>query len=208
VAEETGTIVPIGTWVLEEACRQLAQWKTNFPACELRLSLNLSPVQVFQANIVEAVSGALERWAIEPTELVLELTEDVMVKDMDLAATRLRQLKDLGVYLAIDDFGTGYASLGYLMHLPFDILKIDKEFVDRVAMSPKESAVSRAIINLAHSFEMHTVAEGVEQPEQAAALRDLGCGFAQGYLFAKPMPAPEVDVVLPPVEGSSRRRSP
>jgi EAL domain-containing protein (putative c-di-GMP-specific phosphodiesterase class I) len=196
VAEETGAIVPIGKWVLDTACQQARRWKDMFPDVPFRVSVNLSPVQVFQANIIDAVSGALARSGLDAGDLVLELTEVVMVKDVDLAATRLRELKALGVYLAIDDFGTGYSSLNYLRQLPFDILKIDKGFVDGVTSGGTESALTRAIISLAHTLELYTVAEGVEHADQAEALRKLGCRFAQGYLYAKPLTAPQVEALL------------
>ena len=196
IAEETGLIVPIGRWALDTACTQAQQWRARFPAVPCQIGVNLSPVQVFQANIVDEVSSALVRSGLDPSNLVLELTEEVMVKDTELAARRLRQLKTLGVRLAVDDFGTGYSSLNYLMHLPFDLLKIDKSFIDGVHRGPRESGPARAIINLAHSFDLETVAEGVEEPEQAQALADLGCRFAQGFLFARPAPASDIDAIL------------
>jgi diguanylate cyclase (GGDEF)-like protein len=196
VAEETGVIVPLGAWVLDTACAQAHQWRAQFPELPCTLGVNLSPVQVFQANVLDAVSGALARSGLDPADLVLELTEKVMVKDTELAAQRLRQLKTLGVRLAIDDFGTGYSSLNYLMHLPFDLLKIDKTFIDGVHKGPRESAPAQAIINLAHSFDLETVAEGVEEPEQAEVLARLGCRFAQGFLFAEPALASDIEVIL------------
>jgi EAL domain-containing protein (putative c-di-GMP-specific phosphodiesterase class I) len=196
VAEETGSIVSIGRWVLDTACAQARAWQIAFPAHPLKMSVNLSPVQVLQANIVDAVASALARSGLPPADLVLELTEAVMVKDMDLAATRLGQLKVLGVHLAIDDFGTGYSSLSYLTDLPFDVLKIDKHFIDRVSSGGQGSDVARAVIGLAASFELQTLAEGVERLEQAEALHHLGCDFVQGYLFAKPVPADQLPCLL------------
>ena len=195
VAEETGAIVPIGRWVLDTACRQVQEWNSNRPD-PLRVSVNLSPLQVLHAEIVTDVSGVLSRSGLDPLYLMLELTEELLVKDTEMAARRLHQLKALGVWLAIDDFGTGYSSLSYLHRLPFDVLKIDKAFVDGITGAASESALAEAIVNLAATLGMQAVAEGVERVDQAAALRQLGCPFAQGYLFAKPLPAQQVEQLL------------
>jgi len=151
---------------------------------------------LFQSDIVETVRGALDRWRLAPEALVLELTEEVMTRDADAAVARLEDLKALGVQLAIDNFGTGYSSLNYLRHLPVDMLKIDKSFVDGLTDGPTESAFGKLIIDFAHTLGLRTVAEGVEQPEQAVALRRLGCHLAQGYLWARPLPASEVDAFI------------
>ena len=196
VAVKTGTIVPIGRWVLDTACQRARQWHDRHPSVPFTISVNLSPVQLFQPDLVETVRGALDRWGVAPEALVLELTEEVMIKDADTAARRLQELKDLGVQLAIDDFGTGYSSLNYLRHLPVDILKIDKSFVDGLTAGPTESAFGKLIIDFAHTLGLRTVAEGVEQADQAVALRRLGCHLAQGYLFAKPLPAADVDAFI------------
>jgi diguanylate cyclase (GGDEF)-like protein len=195
-AEETGAIVPIGAWVLEEACRQARQWQDRLPGQALALSVNLSPVQVFQAGIVDTVLGAVTRSGLDPSHLVLELTEDVLVKDIELAGRRLRELKAVGVKLAIDDFGTGYSSLSYLRRLPVDVLKIDKSFIDGIVEGSTECAFAHAIISLAQTLGLRTVAEGVEQSDQAAALRGLACNAAQGYLFARPLPAADIDALI------------
>jgi diguanylate cyclase (GGDEF)-like protein len=210
VAEQTGAIFAIGEWVLDSACRQVREWNAKFPKSTLRVSVNLSPTQILQAGIVEVVSSALARSGLDPSLLVLELTEAVMVQDTDLAATRLGQLKSLGVGLAIDDFGTGYSSLSYLRQLPFDILKIDKGFIDGVTQGETEPALTRAILHLANALNMITVAEGVEEAAQAGALQDLGCRFAQGYLFARPLPVDQFEALLAsapnvPVHNSARR---
>jgi diguanylate cyclase (GGDEF)-like protein len=196
VAEETGAIVPIGSWVLETACHQARIWQDEDPDALLRLSVNLSPTQVFQADVVETVRGALERSGLAPDRLVLELIEDVVIKDVAAASTRLTELKTLGVRLAVDDFGTGYSSLNYLRSLPFDILKIDKTFIDDITADPTKFAVGKLIIDLAHTLGLRTVAEGVERPEQAAALRELKCHAAQGYLFAKPLPVADANTLI------------
>jgi diguanylate cyclase (GGDEF)-like protein len=196
VAVRTGAIVPIGRWVLDTACQRARQWRDRHPSVPFTISVNLSPVQVFQTDMVETVRGALDRWGLAPEALVLELTEEVMIKDADTAARRLEELRDLGVQLAIDDFGTGYSSLNYLRHLPVGILKIDKSFVDGLTAGPTESAFGKLIIDFAHTLGLRTVAEGVEHPDQAMALRRLGCHLAQGYLFAKPLPAADVDAFI------------
>jgi diguanylate cyclase len=196
VAVRTGAIIPIGRWVLDSACQHARQWRHRHPNVPFTISVNLSPVQLFEPDSVEIVRSALDRWGLAPEDLVLELTEEVMIKDADTAVERLQQLKDLGVKLAIDDFGTGYSSLNYLRHLPVDILKIDKSFIDGLTAGPTESAFGKLIIDFAHTLGLRTVAEGVEHPGQAKALARLGCHFAQGYLFAKPLPAAQVEAFL------------
>jgi diguanylate cyclase (GGDEF)-like protein len=196
LAEETGVIVAVGAWVIEAACHQVCEWKRLQPGQPFTLSVNLSPVQVFEAGIVDTVRGALTRSRLDPSDLVLELTEEVMVKDTETAGRRLRELKALGVNLAIDDFGTGYSSLSYLRRLPVDILKIDKSFVDGIAEGTTERAFAQAIVSLARTLGLQTVAEGVEQPEQVTTLRGLGCHVAQGYLFSEPLPAWRIDALI------------
>jgi diguanylate cyclase len=196
VAEDTGAIVAIGNWVLEEACRQAQAWNNQRPESRIRMSVNLSPTQVLSTGILDSVRSALESSGLDPSLLVLELTEAVMIRDIELAATRLRQLKELGVFLAIDDFGTGYSSLSYLRQLPFDVLKIDKEFIDGLNHSPGESALAAGILGLAGTLEMISVAEGVEDADQVGTLRDLGCQYAQGYLFSRPLPAAAIEAFL------------
>jgi EAL domain-containing protein (putative c-di-GMP-specific phosphodiesterase class I) len=196
VAEATGIIIPVGTWVLETACSQLRRWNDRLEDRPLKLSVNLSPSQVLQTDIVATVRGVLDRSDLDPSELVLELTEEVMVKDTVLAAERLRALKNLGIRLAIDDFGTGYSSLSYLRMLHFDILKIDKAFIDGITEQPTDSTLGRVIIDLARTLGLHAVAEGVEHPEQVAVLRELGCPRAQGYAFSKPLPSWHVDALI------------
>jgi EAL domain-containing protein (putative c-di-GMP-specific phosphodiesterase class I) len=196
VAEETGAIVEIGTWALNEACRQARAWNDRHPNQPLTMAVNLSPSQLLEPGIVRVVDGALTAAGLAPENLVLELTESVVVDDGPAVSTHLRDLKRLGVQLAIDDFGTGYSSLSYLRRLPLDILKVDKLFVDDVARDSAESAVGRAIIQLGQTFELTVVAEGVEHERQAIRLRELGCQAAQGYWFAKPLNVDAVNAVL------------
>ena len=196
LAEETGAIVGIGAWVLEEACRQAREWRDRYTGHPLTMAVNLSPVQLVQPDIVDVIQGALLRSGLPAADLTLELTEGVMVSDTTVIVDRLHALKDLGVQLAIDDFGTGYSSLGHLRALPFDVLKIDKTFVDDVALASEESAFARAIIKLGQTLGLTMVAEGVEHAEQAVRLGELGCDFAQGYWFAKPLNVDGVEAVL------------
>jgi diguanylate cyclase (GGDEF)-like protein/PAS domain S-box-containing protein len=185
LAEETGQIVAIGRWVLEEACRQGALLHERFPRTPpLTMSVNLSVKQLQSETIVDHVREALKVSGLPPSALVLEITESVMMADTDLAVKRLQELKSLGVLLAMDDFGTGYSSLSYLSRFPVDILKMDRSFL---SAEHEESGLIAAIIALGVSLKLDVVAEGIELPEQIASLRDLGCGFGQGFLFARPM---------------------
>jgi EAL domain-containing protein (putative c-di-GMP-specific phosphodiesterase class I) len=196
VAEETGAIVPLGAWVLQEACRQASQWAKACPEQRLTMSVNLSPRQLSDPAIVATVAAALSESGLPAGHLVLELTEGLLVSDGPAVVDRLFALKALGVRLAIDDFGTGYSSLSYLRRLPFDILKIDKLFVDGVAGGPEASAFAQAIIKMAHSLHLETVAEGVEHDDQTQHLRQLGCELAQGYHFARPLTPEDITALL------------
>jgi diguanylate cyclase (GGDEF)-like protein/PAS domain S-box-containing protein len=185
LAEETGLIIPIGRWVLEEACLQGVRLHERFPLMPpLTMSVNLSAKQLQSETIVNDVRKALERSGLPPSALVLEITETAMMADTDLAVRRLRELKSLGVLLAMDDFGTGYSSLSYLSRFPVDVIKMDRSF-----LSPEheDSNLAAAIIALGKSLKLEVVAEGIERPEQIASLRALGCALGQGFLFAKPM---------------------
>jgi diguanylate cyclase (GGDEF)-like protein/PAS domain S-box-containing protein len=186
IAEETGLIVPLGEWVLEEACTQLARWSVLDPA--LTMSVNLSGVQITQPDIVSRIAGVLDRTGIPPQRLALEITESVLMRDAEEALSVLQALKDLGVRLHVDDFGTGYSSLSYLKRFPVDALKIDRAFVDGLATDPEDLAIEQAIVALAFALGMETIAEGVETEEQLAVLEQLGCEAAQGYLFSHPEP--------------------
>ena len=195
-AEKTGAIVAIGTWVLDEACRQAHQWRRRFPQHPFTMSVNLSAVQLFRRDIVDSVAGALARADYPAHALVLELTESVLIKDAALIIEQLHALKKLGVRLAIDDFGTGYSSVGYLQRLPVDIVKIAKTFVDGVAKTGPEPALTEAIIKLSQTLEMETIAEGVEAPDQARFLRDLGCGLAQGLQYGRPLDGQAIEALI------------
>ena len=185
LAEETGLIIPIGRWVLQQACRQGALLHRRLPRTPpLTVSVNLSVKQLQSETIVSDVREALESTGLPASSLVLEITETVMMVDTDLAVRRLSDLKALGVMIAMDDFGTGYSSLSYLSRFPIDILKMDRAFL---APEHADSGLAAAIIGLGNSLNLNVVAEGIELPEQITALRDLGCDLGQGFLFARPM---------------------
>jgi diguanylate cyclase (GGDEF)-like protein len=192
LAEESGLIVPLGRWVLEQACHQARLWQQALHDPSLVVSVNLSARQLQQPDLTLAVSRILQATGLAPSSLKLEITESVLMQDAD--AARLAALAQLGIHLAIDDFGTGYSSLAYLSRLPIDTLKIDRSFVSRLGHEPESDAVVRTIVALAHTLNLSVTAEGIEEPEQAARLRRLGCHRGQGFLFARP--APPTDLVL------------
>jgi diguanylate cyclase (GGDEF)-like protein/PAS domain S-box-containing protein len=184
LAEETGLIVPIGSWVLSEACRQGAVLHSRFPRTQpLTMSVNLSAKQLQSETIVRDVEDALELSGLDPAALVLEITETVMMTDSDVAIVRLNDLKALGVRIALDDFGTGYSSLSYLSRFPVDILKMDRSFLS----GGEESSLAAAIIAIGERLGLEVVAEGIEREDQSDSLRELGCQLGQGFLFARPM---------------------
>jgi len=197
LAEETGLIVPIGRWVLREACMRARdlqrRFQTNPP---LHMAVNLSARQLQRPEIVGEIAETLMETGLEPSSLVLEITESVMMQDMDLSIQRLAELKELGVKLAVDDFGTGYSSLNYIRRFPVDILKVDKSFVDGVNLGGEESALTAAIIELAGILKLRPVAEGIERADQLEKLLDLKCDLGQGYYFAKPLPLEGIDELL------------
>ena len=198
LAEETGLIVPIGAWVLEEACRRPRGLQQRCPdATPLHMAVNLSARQLQRPELVEEVARrARGHRAWRPSSLVLEITESVMMQDMDLSIARLHELKELGVRLAVDDFGTGYSSLNYLRRFPVDILKVDKSFVDGVNEGGEESALTAAIIELAGILNLQPVAEGIERADQLEQLLELKCELGQGYYFAKPLTIEGVQELL------------
>jgi diguanylate cyclase (GGDEF)-like protein/PAS domain S-box-containing protein len=186
VAEDSGLIVSIGAWVLEEACRQAQLWRqTGWP--DLGMSVNLSALQFRRPGLVETVAGALERSGLPPHLLELELTESILLDDVEKNLETVRQLKALGVRLSIDDFGTGYSSLSYLKRFAVDRLKIDRSFVRDIHTDPDDAAIVRAVIQLARSLRLGIIAEGVETEEQLAFLRREGCEQVQGYLYSRPL---------------------
>ena len=190
LAEETGLIVPIGEWVLRHTCLQHQIWRNNGQPI-LRMSVNLSSRQFKQCNLMKSVLRILDETNIDPTLLELELTESLLIQDIDFAEKILNQLKEMGIQLAIDDFGTGYSSLTYLKRFPVDKLKIDQSFVRDIPKDKNDMSITRAIIALAHSLQLSVIAEGVETQSQQAFLKSLKCDEAQGYLIGRPLPKKE-----------------
>ena len=189
LAEETGLIVPIGQWVLEEACRQARAWRRQFPGqAPLVMSVNVSARQLQQPDLVAMVSRTLRDTGLHPGNLKLEITESVAMQDAESTIGTLRGLADLGVQLAIDDFGTGYSSLAYLNRFPIDVIKIDRSFVTKLGSDGENATVVRGIIALARALDLRVTAEGIETVEQAEELSALQCEFGQGYYFGKPQP--------------------
>jgi EAL domain-containing protein (putative c-di-GMP-specific phosphodiesterase class I) len=185
-AEESGLIVDIGAWVLEEACRHAANWQRRWPTEHFGIAVNLSSRQLLTGDILDVVTNTLERTGLDPKRLTLELTESTLIDDAVNAGTVLRGLRALGLHLALDDFGTGYSSLTYLRAFPISILKIDKSFVRSIGTQREDAAIVAAILGLAKNLDMDVVAEGVETHEQLDVLRGLGCPYMQGFLFARP----------------------
>ena len=199
LAESTGLVVPLGRWVLHAACRHAALWArdgTNAGTHWPYVSVNISGRQLEHATLVDDVAAAVRQAGIHPSLLLLEITESVLMHRADAALRTLHALKALGVRLAIDDFGTGYSSLAYLHRFPVDVLKIDKVFIDRFTHGGSDAALGRGIVGLANSLGLQCVAEGIEHAQQAAQLRAAGCGFGQGFYFAKPLGADEAITVV------------
>jgi EAL domain-containing protein (putative c-di-GMP-specific phosphodiesterase class I) len=188
IAEETGLVVPIGKWVMHEACRQVKEWQDTYRRdIALVVSVNLSGQHLQQATLIEEVSEMLHQTGIDPAHLIIEITETVAMAGAETTIEILRKLKALGLRLAIDDFGTGFSSLSYLKRFPVDMLKIDKSFVDGVAHGGHDASIVRAVITLGHALGLMVIAEGVETPAQLQELRSLGSELGQGYYFAKPL---------------------
>lgn len=197
IAEETNLIMPLGRWVLTEACRQTRLWQELYPGdSPWEVCVNLSGRQLRDPGLCQDVGRILRETGLESGSLYLEITEGVLIEDDPSTLATFRELKSLGVKLMLDDFGTGYSSLSYLKLLPMDFLKIDRSFVEGLGKDPKDEGIVSAVIELARVLGMEEVAEGVETAEQAACLRKLGCSFAQGYLFSKPLPAQAAGALL------------
>lgn len=195
VAEETGLIVPLGGWVLNEACRQVAEWQEQgYP--ELMVSVNVSSKQLAAAGFIDAVSMVLVSYAIPPHSLKLEITESAIMENPEAGAAMLSELRALGVCVGIDDFGTGYSSLASLHRLPLDVLKVDRSFVMKMHEAEENLAIVRTIVTLAQSLRLAVVAEGIETHEQCATLAQLGCQYGQGYLFSRPLEAQDADALM------------
>ena len=187
-AEETGLIVDLGDWVLRTACRQMSDWHRRFSdRARPQISVNLSSRQFSQGNLVDSVAEILDTTGLDPNSLGLEITETIIMHNVDSVTGMLQRLRDLGIELSIDDFGTGYSSLSYLHGFPLDRLKIDRSFVARLGVAGGQPQIVRSIIDLGKNLNMAVVAEGVETPDQLACLRELGCQYVQGYYLAKPL---------------------
>ena len=196
LAEETGLIVQLGSWVLGEACRQLQVWRAAHPQLSLAVSVNISGRQLQGSGLADALRQTLTSSGVEASSVVLEITESVLMQQTEAVLERLQQLKGFGVRLAIDDFGTGYSSLSYLQRFPIDILKIAKPFVEEVGQGADRSALARAIIGLGDTLKLQTIAEGIERAEQRAALIELGCTLGQGHHFWPALSAAAIDELL------------
>lgn len=196
VAEDTGLILPIGQWVLETACAQIRAWETNPLACELQLAVNVSARQFHQPDFVEQVREVLIKTGADPTRLKLELTESVVLDNINNAVAKMHKLKEIGVRFSMDDFGTGYSSLSYLTQLPFDQLKIDQSFVYNIGIKPTDAVIVQTIVGMGNSLGMEVIAEGVETEAQRDFLERNGCHAYQGYLFSKPVPIEEFEALI------------
>jgi EAL domain-containing protein (putative c-di-GMP-specific phosphodiesterase class I) len=211
VAEETGLIVPIGEWALLTACAEAKRWLDMGKA--IPVAVNVSQRQFEHSRIIEQTARALKESGLPPHLLKLEVTESLFMKDSDRAAAIMGELKAMGVTFAVDDFGTGYSSLRYIDTLPIDCLKIDKSFIQRIGAEDNDSAVALAVVSLARSFGLESIAEGVETEDQLSALRARGCDTIQGYFISKPLEssvfrsflAENAHTAVPPVSGETGR---
>jgi EAL domain-containing protein (putative c-di-GMP-specific phosphodiesterase class I) len=195
MAEATGLIVPIGDWVLREACRQNKAWQdAGLPP--IVVGVNVSARQFREKNLVARVASALKENGLEARYLELEVTESLIMQDVELAVATMKELQGLGVHLSIDDFGTGYSSLCALKSFPVSRLKIDKSFIDGLLANENDKAVADAVVSLGQKLDLRVIAEGVETEAQAAFLRTINCDEMQGYLFSKPLPAEGIEEML------------
>jgi predicted signal transduction protein with EAL and GGDEF domain len=203
VAEHSGLIVSIGRWVLREACRQAARWR-EAGWSDVSMAVNLSAVQFRQPGLEQDVIAALADSRLAPRHLELELTESILLQGVDSVLATVSRWKALGIRLSIDDFGTGYSSLAYLKRFKVDKLKIDRSFVSDIAHDEEDRAIVRAIIQMAHSLNLKTIAEGVESAAIEERLRAMGCEESQGYFYSRPLPAAELDALIASAGSMSR----
>jgi EAL domain-containing protein (putative c-di-GMP-specific phosphodiesterase class I) len=196
LAEETGLIIPIGLWVLDQACASLRRWAEQPETAELTLAVNISARQFRQPDFVAQVSAALLRHGVDPRRLKLELTESLLLDGVDDVVGKMQPLQAMGVSFSLDDFGTGYASLAYLKRYPFEQLKVDRSFISDITNNPDGAAIVRAIIVMGETLRLNVVAEGVELDEQHAYLVEHGCCLFQGYLFGRPMPFAQFEAAI------------
>jgi EAL domain-containing protein (putative c-di-GMP-specific phosphodiesterase class I) len=202
-AEESGLILPLGKWVLESACRQLAAWAERAETEKLCVAVNVSVRQFRHPGFVDLVMNSIKQAGVKAERLKLELTESLLASNIDVTIARMGILKDAGVTLSIDDFGMGYSALSYLKHLPLDQLKIDRAFIKDVLTDPNDAAIARTIIGLAQSLGLDVIAEGVETEAQRELLARFGCERYQGYLFCQALPLEALELFMqrmpPPV---------
>ncbi|OIQ70624.1 phytochrome-like protein cph2 [mine drainage metagenome] len=196
VAEKTGLILPLGNWVLETACNQLARWASQPELAHLTMAVNVSARQFHQSDFVDQVLGVLERTGARAHLLKLELTESLMLNNVEAVITKMSALKNRGVCFSLDDFGTGYSSLSYLKRLPLDQLKIDQSFVRDILVDPNDAAIAKMVVALADGMGLSVIAEGVETLEQSRLLQGMGCHNCQGYLFSRPIPIDEFEAFV------------
>lgn len=192
IAEETGSIVEIGKWVLRKSCLQCVEWKSKGYKFN-KISVNVSSVQIHNSGFIDMVKEVLEETKLNPSDLELEITETVLMESLDHNIKILNKLRDIGIQIALDDFGTGYSSLGYLIKLPISTLKIDKSFIDNICTNRKEKELVKVIIELAHNMNLSVIAEGVETNNQLLTLKEFNCDTIQGYFFSKPLPCKDVE---------------
>jgi EAL domain-containing protein (putative c-di-GMP-specific phosphodiesterase class I) len=195
-AEQSRLITEIGAWVLERSCRDHLGWQQEHPDAAMDMAVNVSPHQLMSPGFCELVAGVLHSLSMDPSALVLEMTENILIEDIGRATTVLADLKRIGTRIALDDFGTGYCSLNYLKRLPIDIVKIDQGFVADIGQTPDAGAFVAAVTNLAHVLGITVIAEGVETPQQSNEITAIGCESAQGYFYAPPMPAAAISTQL------------
>jgi len=196
VAERSGLIIPLGEWVLSEAC-DFIKHITHMGHENLSISVNVSAVQVMQDGFVPMVAGILKEKGLEPKSLELEITESILIQNMEHNLKKIEELRELGVRISLDDFGTGYSSLTYLRELPINILKVDKSFIDDIMMQNGKNSLAGSIIALAHDLGLEVIAEGVEKEEQLEYLKWYNCDMVQGYLFSEPVPGEEAIELIP-----------
>ena len=193
LAEETGDIIPLGAWVMREACRQLFVWLEKYPNLFLHVAINVSVKQFQEASFYDTVSSAMQEMHVPSSRVTLELTESLILENVHEVIAKIEALRSLGVRFSLDDFGTGYSSLSYLKRLPLDELKIDQSFVRDISHDNNDAMIVKTIIEMAQNFDLHVIAEGVEDEEQLMYLKENGCHLFQGYFFGKPMPPEEIE---------------
>jgi EAL domain-containing protein (putative c-di-GMP-specific phosphodiesterase class I) len=197
VAEETGLIIPMGSFVLRQACNQVRDWQNRLPQrVPLSISVNLSAKQFSHSNLFEEIHTILNESGLGPQWLWLEVTESVLVQDINSATSTLQQLRQMGIRIEIDDFGTGYSSLSYLQQLPVDGIKIDRSFVNTIHINENDRKIVKTIIELCHSLGITEVAEGIELDVHKMHLKELGCWYGQGYLYSRPVDVGKIETLL------------